>query len=47
VAQRTQAAREVDAWDGERTLRWIVLAYVLAVVGGGLVALIGLWDGWW
>jgi hypothetical protein len=47
VAQRSQAPRAVDGWDGERTLRWIVWAYVLAVVGGGLVALAGLWEGWW
>jgi hypothetical protein len=44
VAQRTDAAA---ACEEERTLRWIVSAYVLAVVGGGLVALVGLSEGWW
>jgi hypothetical protein len=47
VAQRSQAPREVDAWEGKRTLQWIVTAYVLVMVGGGCVALVGLWEGWW
>ena len=33
--------------DGDRGLRWIVSAYVLAVIGGGLVALVGMAEGWW
>jgi hypothetical protein len=33
--------------DGERVLRWIVSVYVLAVVAGGLVGLVGLSEGWW
>ena len=33
--------------DGERVLRWIVSVYVLAVVGGILIALVGLSEGWW
>jgi hypothetical protein len=47
VARRTGAARVVESHDGERALRWIVSAYVLAVIGGGLVAFVGLAEGWW
>jgi hypothetical protein len=39
--------RAVAARDGERVLRWMVSAYVLAVVGGILIALVGLSEGWW
>jgi hypothetical protein len=39
--------RQVAARDGERVLRWIVSAYVLAVVSGILIALVGLSEGWW
>jgi hypothetical protein len=39
--------RDVAARDGERVLRWIVSVYVLAVVGVGLIALVGLSEGWW
>jgi hypothetical protein len=38
---------EVATRDGERLLRWIVSVYVLAVVGGGLIALVRLSEGWW
>jgi hypothetical protein len=38
---------EVAVRDGERVLRWIVSVYVLAVVGGMLIALVGLSEGWW
>jgi hypothetical protein len=40
-------ARAVGARDGERVLRWIVSVYMLAVVGGILIALVGLSEGWW
>ena len=39
--------RAVAAQGGERVLRWIVSVYVLAVVGGILIALVGLSEGWW
>jgi hypothetical protein len=39
--------RAVAARDGERVLRWIVSVYVLGVVGGMLLALVGLSEGWW
>ena len=39
--------RDVAARDGDRVLRWIVSVYVLAVVGVGLIALVGLSEGWW
>jgi hypothetical protein len=39
--------RAVGVRDGERILRWMVSAYVLAVVGGILIALVGLSEGWW
>ena len=39
--------RDVAARDGERVLRWIVCVYVLGVVGGMLLALVGLAEGWW
>ena len=45
---RKLARREsVATRDGDRGLRWIVSAYVLGLVGGGLVALVGLAEGWW
>jgi hypothetical protein len=47
VAPAPDAAREVGTAAGERSVRWIVSAYVLGVVGGGLVALVGLSEGWW
>ena len=40
-------ARDVAGPDGERLLRWIVWAYALAVLGGILIALVGLSEGWW
>jgi hypothetical protein len=40
-------ARDVAARDGERVLRWMVSGYVLAVVSGILIALVGLSEGWW
>jgi hypothetical protein len=42
VARRVEAWRGVETHEGERGLRWIVSAYVLGVIGGGLVALVGL-----
>jgi hypothetical protein len=39
--------QDVSVPNGERALRWIVWAYVLAVVGGVLIALVGLSEGWW
>jgi hypothetical protein len=41
------APRELVTPHGDRGLRWIVSAYVLAVIGGGLVALVGMAEGWW
>jgi hypothetical protein len=38
---------ELATPDADRGLRWIVFAYVLALIGGGLVALAGLAEGWW
>jgi hypothetical protein len=46
-ARGAGAPRELATLDGDRSLRWIVLAYVLALIGGGLVALVGLSEGWW
>jgi hypothetical protein len=46
-AREAGAPRELAAPDGDRGLRWIVSGYVLAVIGGGLVALVGLAEGWW
>ena len=40
-------AGEDTAHEGDRVLRWIVVACVFAVIGGGLVALVGLSEGWW
>jgi hypothetical protein len=47
VARRVGAARRVETHEEERGLQRIVSAYVLAVIGGGLVALVGLAEGWW
>ena len=47
VARGRGATRELAAREGDRVLRWIVVAYVLGIVGGGLVALVGLSNGWW
>jgi hypothetical protein len=47
VARRVGAARGVETHDGERGLRRIVLAYVLAVIVGGLLALAGVAEGCW
>jgi hypothetical protein len=38
---------ELATPDADRGLRWIVFAYVRALIGGGLVALVGLAEGWW
>ncbi len=47
VARASRASRKLDVPDRDRVLRWMVLAYVLAVVGGSLLALVGLSQGWW
>jgi hypothetical protein len=47
AARVNGGTRDVAARDGERVLRWIVSVYVLAVVGVGLIALVGLSEGWW
>ena len=47
AARGSGGARDVVVRDGERVLRWIVSAYVLAVVSGILIALVGLAEGWW
>ena len=47
AARGSGGVRQVAARGGERVLRWIVSVYVLAVVGGILVALVGLSEGWW
>ncbi|MGH7319588.1 MAG: hypothetical protein ACRELA_08180 [Candidatus Rokuibacteriota bacterium] len=47
VGRGPGAPRELATREGDRVLRWIVSAYVLGVVGGGLVALVGLSEGWW
>ena len=39
--------RDVAPQDGERVLQRIVSVYVLAVVSGILIALVGLSEGWW
>jgi hypothetical protein len=44
---RGGGTRDVAAQDGERVLRWIVSVYVLGVVGGMLLAVVGLAEGWW
>jgi hypothetical protein len=46
-AHRTSLTHESVAREGDRMVRWIVGTYVLGLVGGGLVALIGLAAGWW
>jgi hypothetical protein len=47
VARAPDATGEVGTRDGDRLLRRIVSAYVLGVIGGSLVALVGLSKGWW
>jgi hypothetical protein len=47
VTHGTNATRARVAREGDRVVRWIVRTYVLGLVGGGLVALIGLSAGWW
>jgi hypothetical protein len=47
VAAGTDATRGGATPAGDRDARWIVSVYVLGVVGGGLVALVGLSEGWW
>jgi hypothetical protein len=47
AARGSGGTRDVAAEHRERVLRWIVSAYVLAVVGGILIALVGLTEGWW
>ena len=47
AARGTESARDLATSEGDRVLRWIVSAYVLAVFGGGLVTLVGLSKGWW
>ena len=47
AARGSSGMRQVAARGGERVLRWIVSVYVLAVVGGILIALVGLSEGWW
>ena len=46
-ARRSDGRRDLAARDGERVVRWIVSVYVLAVVSGILIALVGLSEGWW
>ena len=47
VTWKAGAPRPLPTGGGERVLRWIAAAYVLGVVGAGLVGLAGLWAGWW
>jgi hypothetical protein len=47
VTRGRGATGKFAAREGDRVLRWIVVAYVLGIVGGGLVALVGLSKGWW
>jgi hypothetical protein len=47
AARRSADARDVAVGDSERLLRWIVSVYVLGVMGGMLIALVGLAEGWW
>jgi hypothetical protein len=47
AAHGSGGTRDVGAQDGERVLRWIVSVYVLGVMGGMLIALVGLAEGWW
>ena len=47
AARGSSGMRQVAARGGERVLRWIVSVYVLAVVSGTLIALVGLSEGWW
>jgi hypothetical protein len=45
-AREAGAPRELATPDGDRGLRWIVSGSVLAVIGGGLVALVGGSSAW-
>jgi hypothetical protein len=47
AAHGRDGTRDVPAREGERVLRWIVSVYVLGVMGGMLIALVGLAEGWW
>ena len=47
VAPAPDAARRVATPAGDRDVRWIISGYVVGVVGAGLVALVGLSEGWW
>lgn len=47
AARGSRGMRDVAARDSERVLRWMVSGYVLAVVSGILIALVGLSEGWW
>jgi hypothetical protein len=47
AARGSGGTRDVAARDGEHVLRWIVCVYVLGVVGGMLIALVGLAEDWW
>jgi hypothetical protein len=47
VAGNAGARRPLPTGGGDRSLRWIVEVYTFALVGGGLVGLFGLWEGWW
>jgi hypothetical protein len=47
AARGSSGMLDVAARDGERVLRWSVSVYVLAVVSGILIALVGLSEGWW
>jgi hypothetical protein len=47
VTGKAGAARPLPTCGSDRVLRWIAAGYVLAVVGGGVVALVGLRAGWW
>jgi hypothetical protein len=47
VARSAGARRPLPTGGGDRALRWIVEIYVFALAGGGLVGLVGLWEGWW
>ncbi len=46
VAHGTCATRGRVAHEEDRVMRWIVWSYVLGLMGGGPVALIGLFAGW-
>lgn len=46
-ARGAGAPRALATPDVDRGLRRLVVAYVLALIGGGLLALVGLAEGWW